>query len=534
MKKFKITMASIFILALFLTSCSQEEAEPAIDGSTNKATLSFGATLNDLLNNRSQTKNHFSDVPECSDAAPAYVMVVLSLDGEDMDAVRLEVLSDDLNNDGVMDYFTDYSADLELTPDQYVLEQFVVYDSEDNIIWIAPIDDDNSGEFNGYVINPLPMIIDLGPGVKKYVDVEVLCFDDREVNQYGYLFFDLVPRELKEFCLFANYCTPNGRHYTANYSLELWYIRDGEDDIQLYPRATPSVPFTGNNDSNDYYAEPLCVVIPMPQFGEEADDEYLYYRLTLLDWPGNYGNIEDGAYVEDGYLSWENIEDLLGTNDASIDYLHIFFNCDDTPGGGDCPAGPGDLDGDCVPDNDDVCPGYDDRIDSDDDGTPDGCDMCEGGDDDIDEDANGIPDGCDYAIPGDDCETAFMFGDNTFISLGLTNGRWGWAEEFDEVDGSYNFDLYAGAGRNITSNGYKAGVVTITVSGVDVEVDIDLEPGVTLSETHIYLNDVEPWTTAPGQYGNTDEEPGISGETYNLTYSGDGDFWIVVHAVTCQ
>ncbi|MDT0651922.1 hypothetical protein, partial [Autumnicola edwardsiae] len=63
MKKFKITIMSILALTLFLTSCSKEESEPAIDGGTEKATLSFGATLNNLLNNRSQTKNHFADVP---------------------------------------------------------------------------------------------------------------------------------------------------------------------------------------------------------------------------------------------------------------------------------------------------------------------------------------------------------------------------------------------------------------------------------------------------------------------------------------
>ncbi len=35
-----------------------------------------------------------------------------------------------------------------------------------------------------------------------------------------------------------------------------------------------------------------------------------------------------------------------------------------------------DSDGDTIPDDEDVCPGHDDRIDSDKDGTPDGCDKC--------------------------------------------------------------------------------------------------------------------------------------------------------------
>ncbi|MDT0652026.1 hypothetical protein RM529_17945, partial [Zunongwangia sp. F297] len=88
-----------------------------------------------------------------------------------------------------------YSADLELTPGTYQLEEFIVYDEAGNMIWIAPIDEDDSGVYDGYVSDALPMTINLGAGVKKYVDVEVLCFDDRNVNQYGYLFFDFEGKE---------------------------------------------------------------------------------------------------------------------------------------------------------------------------------------------------------------------------------------------------------------------------------------------------------------------------------------------------
>jgi len=52
-----------------------------------------------------------------------------------------------------------------------------------------------------------------------------------------------------------------------------------------------------------------------------------------------------------------------------------------------------DLDG--VADHCDVCPGYDDNVDTDGDGVPDGCDICEGHPDDVDTDGDGVPDGCD-------------------------------------------------------------------------------------------------------------------------------------------
>ncbi|MCB9851678.1 MAG: hypothetical protein H6819_01175 [Phycisphaerales bacterium] len=50
---------------------------------------------------------------------------------------------------------------------------------------------------------------------------------------------------------------------------------------------------------------------------------------------------------------------------------------------------------------DDICPGFDDDIDTDNDGIPNGCDLCEGSADNLDQDGDGIPDGCD-SCPGSD------------------------------------------------------------------------------------------------------------------------------------
>ena len=55
-----------------------------------------------------------------------------------------------------------------------------------------------------------------------------------------------------------------------------------------------------------------------------------------------------------------------------------------------------DDDGDGVPNDDDVCPGFDDNgPDADNDTIPDVCDICNGFDDTLDGDGDGIPDGCD-------------------------------------------------------------------------------------------------------------------------------------------
>ena len=387
MKRYNLIIAFFAVFAMLLSSCSKDE-QPVQNGSTEYATLAFGINLNDFLNRESATKqSQFSELPECSDAEPATVMISGNSVGAGTSvSFTLDVLSDDLDGDGDLEYFTDYSEDLELAPDSYFLDEFIVYDEDDNILWIAPVDNDDSGLFDGYVDNPLPLTIELAAGVKKYVDVEVLCFDDREVNQYGYLFFDLIPKKLHELCFFVNYCTDNGRHYTANYSLDLWYVNhddddDDDDDNNNIQIIDGDMPVTGMNNDGDYFTDPLCVVIPQPIYGEDANDDYLYYELTLEDWDGNYGAVEGGTTIS-GYLTWNQVEELLNRdgNPNTVDYLHLSFNCEDDDGNGNGECDPQDPNDDCdedgIPNGQDNCPDVanEDQADLDEDGTGDACD----------------------------------------------------------------------------------------------------------------------------------------------------------------
>ncbi|MDT0644681.1 hypothetical protein RM553_17710 [Zunongwangia sp. F363] len=315
MKKFKLFLMGFLASAMLLVSCSKDEPVNEATEQQEVATLTFGATLNDLLNRAANTKQHFSDVPECSDAAPATVMVVLSEGGIDMDPVTINVLSDDLDSDGDMDYFTDYSEDLELMPGTYELEEFIVYDASANPIWIAPIDDDDSGEYDGYVMDALPITINLGAGVKKYVDVEVLCYDERQVNEYGYLFFDIIPNQAIEFCVFGNYCTDNGRHYPAEYSVNIWLGTDDTGTV-LYTDETNSVEMDNNGD---YAGTPLCFALP----DTEGEDQY-YMEVTLLNSDAYPDVTEEVVYS--AVLTDEEVREMFDGEDA-VDYYHFGINC---------------------------------------------------------------------------------------------------------------------------------------------------------------------------------------------------------------
>ena len=190
-------------------------------------------------------------------------------------------------------------------------------------IWVAP---KIGSDYENFVNDPLPIVLDLRAGSKKYVPVEVLCFEDREVNLYGYQFFDLVPVKLYEFCLFANYCTDVGEHYTANYDLDIDYLLE-EEVINLYQGKSPLTGNTEDDNSGDWYAEPLCLAIPAPLYGESDTDIYLRVTVTLTAWEDNYGEpvSEISEIIE---LNWNDVQSYFGP-DNTIDFEHVFFNCDD-------------------------------------------------------------------------------------------------------------------------------------------------------------------------------------------------------------
>ena len=373
-------MSVLAIFALLFTSCSKEEGtSPGDDPNVQSVELTFGALLNDLANRAAEVnKNHFDQVPDCSDADPAVARINFSYGGNEYQT-DVEILSDESG------YFTAYSEDLIIPVAnngmvEVSLDGFRVYDGDPdgggNLIWIAPISSEE-GEFDGYVDNPLPFTFEVRDGTKPYIDVEVLCYDRRMVNEYGYPFFDLVPGKLYPVCFFANYCpSPEGRHYVGNYSVELFYD-DGENRIPLY--SEPQTPVVGE-DGGVYFADPLCLVIPESPF-EDPDQDYLFYVVTPLDWPGSYGDIDNTPLPEVG-LSWTDVDEKLNDDGETVEYFHLFIGCE--PDIEDCPLTPEqDPDGDCQP-NDcigpecDNCPDVNnpDQADADQDGVGDACDNC--------------------------------------------------------------------------------------------------------------------------------------------------------------
>lgn len=327
MKKINHYLAFCSIFALLLAGCSKDETSSTQDPDNNSyAELSFEAALNDLVNRAaSVNKNHFNQIPDCSSTTPAYVELKISYAGQVTDpddAITIDILFD-----GSV-YFTDYSDALKIPVESngmtvVTLNEFIVYNSEGEKIWIAPISSE-SGQFDGYVNNPLPFPIEVRDGTKPYIPVEVLCYDRRMVNEYGYVFFDLENTELINFCIFGNFCPPSGRHYVASYSVDVWTVDGNDQNVdQLYDDLIREV---GENEAGEFAADPLCIVLP-DRIGQEDR-----YRIEIRIQDGPNYNANEGELIRTTILSDEEVRTFFD-GDNNLEYFHFFEGCDqpDTP-----------------------------------------------------------------------------------------------------------------------------------------------------------------------------------------------------------
>lgn len=327
MKNFKLHLAYLAVLALVFTSCSKDE-EAIGNEAKQKTSISFATVLNDLVANKSALKQQL-DIPGCSEDAPAYVSVVITGEEnigsvEDPLIISVNPTPGNYDDDDELEYFTDESSELELVPGEYTLENFVVYnghpdDEGTEIIWVAPRTD---GELADFVDTPLPKTFNVGAGVKKYVDVEVLCFDDRMVNEYGYLFFDLETTAAIELCVFGNFCDEDGRHYPAKFSVSIWEWENGDQGDIIHEGLENAVTL---NDDGDYAGSTVCFAVP-----DTAGEDQYWIEITLQD-SDAYDTEE--RVIRSGVITDADVKELFDGDD-NVDYYHFREGaCDsgDTP-----------------------------------------------------------------------------------------------------------------------------------------------------------------------------------------------------------
>jgi hypothetical protein len=118
-----------------------------------------------------------------------------------------------------------------------------------------------------------------------------------------------------------------------------------------------------------------------------------------------------------------------------------------------------------------------------------------------------------------------------FSQWGWTNGPLG--------NGTYTFDIYAGAAQCNIYKGEKVGYLTVSYNGSTVIVTYHMYSGYKMDETHLYVGcDPLPkkngsYTVAPGQYPYSHDLSNASTDTYTVTITGCCNIYIIAHAVVC-
>ncbi len=144
-----------------------------------------------------------------------------------------------------------------------------------------------------------------------------------------------------------------------------------------------------------------------------------------------------------------------------------------------------------------------------------------------------------------ECETAFAFDANgaCFLDLDLNNdgkqdfNRWGWSIG-PLSEGTYVYDVYAGAGQCDITKGMVVGTAYVTYESGKATVIIDTVSPYFMDEAHLYVgNDILPvnggeYTVAPGQYPYILDLTEATTATFAVE-GLTGEVYVVLHAVTC-
>lgn len=140
-------------------------------------------------------------------------------------------------------------------------------------------------------------------------------------------------------------------------------------------------------------------------------------------------------------------------------------------------------------------------------------------------------------------ETAFAYGAsvaNDFLEID-ENGdgrgdfnRWGWSNgSLDE--GSYTFDMYAGAGQSDITKGTHVGTLDVVYSSGTATVTYNINPPYFMIEAQLYVgSEILPrnngeYTVAPGQYPYNEDVTNPTSHTY-VVDNLSGGVYVVAHA----
>ncbi len=96
----------------------------------------------------------------------------------------------------------------------YSLDSFILYNDEGDEVLAIPM---IGSDYAKYVTNPLPMDFDVDAFYKNEVPIQVLCFDETVINQFGFSWFSLDVTAIREICFFGDICVDANNYMGSLY-----------------------------------------------------------------------------------------------------------------------------------------------------------------------------------------------------------------------------------------------------------------------------------------------------------------------------
>jgi hypothetical protein len=264
-----------FSLILFVFSCQQDEVMQ-----NQPSTVSFEVSPGMVGSNARVTDDH---IEICDMNLADYVMV----------EVNSEMYKLPIKKWG-QSFKTNL---LELDPGIYTLTSFVVFDENDEPLFATPT---SESLFEKFVDRALPIEFEVRSYEKLENQIDVLCIEDFTPPDFGFKFWNIDLKQVKYFCIFANYCEPEYGHKVA--ALEAFVYPNAEETTPNDLIWTESIQGAG---------ELLCLTLPYDPDVPLVDQNY--YIVLYINGI-KYVAIIDLAFV-----------DMI--NESEKGYLHLNENC---------------------------------------------------------------------------------------------------------------------------------------------------------------------------------------------------------------
>ncbi|MCD6089854.1 MAG: hypothetical protein J7J72_00005 [Bacteroidales bacterium] len=174
----------LLLLGFAISSCNKP-----VDIPTEKVVV-FQASMGG-----SNFKDGDTPAFDCTTEGATYAIIEINHEEQTVNLIRDEygaVYTESIKLPASVDGATTYS-----------LDSFILYNDEGEEVLAIPLID---SEYAKYVTNPLPMDFDVEAFYKNEVPIQVLCFDETVITQFGFSWFSLDVTAIREICFFGDIC----------------------------------------------------------------------------------------------------------------------------------------------------------------------------------------------------------------------------------------------------------------------------------------------------------------------------------------